>query len=149
MNGLKTIVFLAGISIAFASQPSGPSPMGYWKTAENRSKVHVYPCGDDNKKVCGKIVALKEPIDPETKQEKKDPDGKPMMGMEIMKGFTHGEGNKWEDGTVYDPKEGKEYSGEFTLSADGNAMDLRGYMLISLLGRTQTWNRTTVDASLN
>ncbi len=125
------------------------SPMGYWKTEANKSKVHVYPCSGDNNKVCGRIVELKEPIDPATGQDKKDPEGRLMKGMEIMKNFSLvGEG-KWEGGTVYDPKEGKEYSGEFTLSPDGNSMYLRGYVMISMFGRTQTWYRTTHDAPLH
>lgn len=122
------------------------SPMGYWKTESSKSKVHVYSCGD---KICGKIVELREPNDPATGQPKKDPEGKPMLQMEIMKNFSAAGEGKWEGGTVYDPKEGKEYSGEFTMSEDGNTMHLRGYIGISLLGRTQDWHRTTETGSLH
>jgi uncharacterized protein (DUF2147 family) len=142
---IRGLLLLCVLGIS-ALQAVAALPDGYWKTEESKAKVHVYSCGGSH--VCGKIVALKEPLDPETKKEKTDPQGRPMIGMEIMKNFSQAGENKWEGGTVYDPKEGKEYSGEFTLSPDGNTMELRGYMIVTLLGRTQTWHRTTEKAPL-
>lgn len=134
--------FLSIISIiGFVTtvKAANDSPVGYWRTEEGKAKVHVYECGA--KKICGKIIELKEPKDPSTGQDKADPDGKPMIGMEIMKDFKHNEGQEWDEGTIYDPKEGKKYSAKFELEKGGNTMDLRGYVLISLIGKTQTWTR--------
>jgi uncharacterized protein (DUF2147 family) len=136
--------FLAIISIiGFATtvKAAPDTPVGYWRTEEGKAKVQVYECG--TKQICGKIIELKEPKDPNTGKDKADPDGKPMIGMEIMKDFKHTEGQEWDEGTIYDPKEGKTYSATFELHKGGNTMDLRGYVLISLIGKTQTWTRIT------
>ncbi|MBT5274188.1 MAG: DUF2147 domain-containing protein, partial [Flavobacteriales bacterium] len=50
--------------------------------------------------------------------------------------------NVWDDGNLYDPKKGKDYSGMITL-ADENTLDLRGYIGFSFIGRSSTWTRKT------
>lgn len=123
------------------------TPIGYWRTEDGKAKVQVYECG--KKKVCGKIIALKEPNDPKTGKPKVDPNNKALMGIEIMKNFKNTEGINWEGGEIYDPKEGKTYSAEFTIEESGKVMKLRGYVLITLLGKTQTWNRMSKEEPLN
>lgn len=132
------ILILATKSIAAATPPQVHSPIGYWKTEEGKTKVHVYHCGEN---ICGKIIDLKEPNDPVTNKPKADPSGTPMINMEIMKGFKKENETHWNDGEIYDPKEGKNYSAEFTVSEDGKKLELRGYVLVTLFGRTQTWER--------
>ena len=64
---------------------------------------------------------------------------KPLLGLEIVKNFSF-EDNEWVDGKIYDPKTGKTYSG--TMSLDGlNKLNMRGYIGISLIGRTEVWRR--------
>lgn len=123
---------------AASHQDNLNSPLGYWKTEEGKAKVHVYTCGEN---ICGKIVALKEPNDPQTGKSKADPKGVPMINMEIMKGFKKENETHWKDGEIYDPKEGKMYSAELTLAEEGKKIELRGYVLVTLFGRTQTWER--------
>ena len=65
---------------------------------------------------------------------------KPVLGLEIVKGFAYAGDSKWVDGKVYDPKNGKTYSGKMTLVSP-NQLNLRGFIGISLLGRTTTWTR--------
>jgi uncharacterized protein (DUF2147 family) len=96
----------------------------------------------------GKIVWLKEPIDPETgkpKLDKRNPDESlrtvPTLGLVNLKGFTYNEEEKeWQNGTVYDPKVGKEYSCKMNLQ-DANTLDVRGFIGVSMFGRTDTWTR--------
>jgi uncharacterized protein (DUF2147 family) len=137
----SSLTIIGIIGFATTVKAASNTPVGYWRTEEGKAKVQVYECG--TKQICGKIIELKEPKDPHTKKDKTDPDGKPMIGMEIMKNFKHNEDQKWDDGTIYDPKEGKTYSATFELQKGGNAMALRGYILIILIGKTQTWTRTT------
>ncbi|WP_052046010.1 DUF2147 domain-containing protein [Candidatus Paracaedibacter symbiosus] len=133
-----------------ANLPNPFSPDGYWQTERSEgklaSKIHVYQCGE--KTVCGKIVALEEPNDPTTGKPKVDPEGRPLMGMEIMKNFKNSEGMEWTDGEIYDPKEGKTYSAQFEIAEAGKVMKLTGYVLITLLGKTQTWHRIGKDELL-
>jgi uncharacterized protein (DUF2147 family) len=59
--------------------------------------------------------------------------------MELLKDFTFDGDNVYSGGTVYDPKNGKTYSCKMTL--DGNSLNIRGYIGISLFGRSVTWTR--------
>jgi uncharacterized protein (DUF2147 family) len=64
---------------------------------------------------------------------------RPIWGLEILKGFKYDDGI-WEDGTIYDPKSGKTYSCKLTLSGN-DKLNVRGYMGISIIGRTDVWSR--------
>ncbi len=72
------------------------------------------------------------------------------MGLVNLEGFKFDDG-EWEDGTIYDPKSGKTYSA--TMELDGkNLLKIRGYVGISLFGRTTEWTRQkskTPDKFLN
>jgi uncharacterized protein (DUF2147 family) len=81
----------------------------------------------------------------EPKTDTKHPNNKlhtrPLMGLINLWGFSFNdnEGN-WDNGHIYDPKTGKEY--KCTIKAkDKNSLDVRGYIGISLIGRTDTWTR--------
>ncbi len=63
-----------------------------------------------------------------------------LLGLTIMDGFTYAGGGKWKSGRIYDPNNGKTYKCKLTL-VDENTLELRGYIGISLLGRTETWTR--------
>jgi uncharacterized protein (DUF2147 family) len=65
--------------------------------------------------------------------------GQLILGMVIMRGF-HAEGDDWVDGTVVDPENGKEYKGKIW-AVGTDALKMRGFVGISLLGRTETWTR--------
>jgi uncharacterized protein (DUF2147 family) len=62
------------------------------------------------------------------------------MGMVLMKDFEYDAKNVWDDGEIYDPKSGKTYSCKMTLT-DPDHLEVRGYVGISLIGRTDKWTR--------
>jgi uncharacterized protein (DUF2147 family) len=62
------------------------------------------------------------------------------MGMVLMKDFEYDAKNVWDDGEIYDPKSGKTYSCKMTL-IDPDRLEVRGYIGISLIGRTDNWTR--------
>jgi uncharacterized protein (DUF2147 family) len=62
-----------------------------------------------------------------------------ILGMVNMRNF-HQEGDDWVEGTVVDPENGKEYKGKIW-AVGKNTLRMRGYIGISLLGRTETWTR--------
>ena len=62
------------------------------------------------------------------------------LGLVLMTGFAHIEGNVWDNGRLYNPKNGKTYTGMMTLK-DSNTLDLRGYVGFSFLGKSTTWTR--------
>ena len=106
--------------------------------------MELFKCGE---KVCGKIIWLKEPkyIDSKdgpvgmTKVDRKNPKpdlrSRPILGLQVMKGLTPEGENRWGKGTCYDPETGKSYKCKMQL-ASPNRLKLRGYIGISLIGRT-------------
>lgn len=118
--------------------------LGVWKTGEGNGHVEIYKAGH---KYQGKIVWLKEPTDPETgkpKTDKEHPDPKnharPILGLVNLWGFTASDDHTFENGRIYDPKNGKEYKCVMTLK-DANTLNVRGFIGISLIGRTDVWTR--------
>ncbi len=136
---LFLFIFLMG-SIAFAQQHS---PIGTWLNESGEARIEIYKC--DSEKLCGKIVWLKDPNrDGKPKTDINNPDDKlrsrPIKGMVMMKGFEHDEGNKWDDGEIYDPKNGKTYSCNMTMLGP-DKLEVRGYIGFSMIGRSQKWTR--------
>jgi uncharacterized protein (DUF2147 family) len=109
---------------------------GTWLTEEKTAYIKIY---EKDNKFFGKVTWLEEPYD-EDGNPKTDPDGKPVLHMEIMKNFIF-EDDEWVDGTIYDAKSGKTYHG--SIEMDGSdKLDLRGSVdSFGLIGRTETWTR--------
>lgn len=129
--------------VNLSAQPNPNAVVGTWYNGSKESRIEIYKCGE---KYCGKIVWLKEPMNEEGKPklDKNNPDAslknRPIMGMELMKNFEYDSGNVWEDGEIYDPKSGKTYSCKMTLT-EADQLEVRGYVGISLIGRTDVWTR--------
>ena len=118
------------------------SPVGVWTNEEGKARFEIYKCGD---KLCGKITTLKEPLrNGKPKVDENNPDKKlrnrPLLGMQFMKGFEYDGDNKWDDGTIYDPESGKTYSCYMKMTGK-DKMEVKGYIGISLIGRSQNWTR--------
>jgi uncharacterized protein (DUF2147 family) len=120
--------------------------VGYWQTkGKNPAKIQIYKTGD---RYNGKIVWLKEATENGVpKTDKKNPDkarqSRPIIGTEILTGFRFDGDDEWEDGKIYDPESGKTYSCYISLK-DKSTLKVRGYIGVSLLGRTEYWTRTTL-----
>lgn len=63
-----------------------------------------------------------------------------LLGVVILGGFKYSGNNKWQDGWVYDPNNGKTYSCKMKLT-DSKTLEIRGYIGISLFGRTEVWKK--------
>jgi uncharacterized protein (DUF2147 family) len=119
--------------------------IGNWLVQDKKAKVQIFKRSN---KYFGKLVWLKEPNNEQGKPklDKENPEenqrSRPILGLELLRDFVYDEDLVWEDGEIYDPKNGKTYSCKMTLSADGRTLDVRGYIGISLIGRSQTWSRT-------
>lgn len=119
------------------------TPLGIWANEEKKGTFEIYQCG---KKLCAKIVSLTEPNDKNGKPrtDVENPEAKlrtrPMLGLVFMEGFEFTGSNKWENGTIYDPKNGKTYS-SYMKMLNANTIEVRGFIGFSLIGRSQTWTR--------
>lgn len=68
--------------------------------------------------------------------------GQKIIGMTIAKHLQKtATANVYERGEILDPENGKTYKCKMTLSPNGNELEVRGYIGISLIGRSQTWKR--------
>ncbi|MCU0325379.1 MAG: DUF2147 domain-containing protein, partial [Spirosomaceae bacterium] len=132
---LITILFFSSI-ISFANNPD--AILGVWKNGEGTGLVQIYKKGD---KYYGKIVWLKvaNNADGTPRTDINNPEEKlktrPLKGLENLRDFKHSGDKKWEGGQIYDPKTGNDYSCEMTL-VDDNTLEVRGFIGISLFGRT-------------
>lgn len=111
-----------------------------WYDAEKTGKIQIFKATDG--KFYGKLVWLKEPNrDGKPKTDIKNPDAArrndPILGLQLLKGFSKEDEHHYEGGTVYDPKSGKTYSCKMTLN--NKTLEVRGYVGLSMFGRTTTW----------
>lgn len=143
MKKIVLLLFLLTCCISFTRAAQDPViPLGTWMNEEKEARFEIFQCGT---KLCGKITWLKEPNrNGKPKKDDQNPDAKlrsrPILGMVFMKDFEQDGDQKWDDGTIYDPKSGKTYSCYMKV-INKNKMEVKGYIGISLIGRTQVWTR--------
>ena len=124
------------------------SPTGLWTTIDDkthrpRGTVRIY---EENGFFFGKIESSFDRAEEAARCEKclDDRKDKPILGLVIMRGLKK-DGSEYTGGDIIDPDTGSLYRCRFTLSADGMKLSLRGYIGISLLGRTQVWIRKALN----
>jgi uncharacterized protein (DUF2147 family) len=133
---------LIGVSAAVESSPI----VGTWKTIDDethkpRALVRIE---EHDGVLSGRIIKLFR--DP---QEDPNPvcvdctgarHNQPVLGMTILWNF-HAHGNAWDGGEVLDPEEGSIYRASLHMRDNGSHLEVHGYIGISLLGRSQVWER--------
>jgi uncharacterized protein (DUF2147 family) len=145
MQSKVLIIFIAFILpfTALKSQTKADDILGIWVTAgKEPAKIQIYKSGD---KYYGKIVWLKKPVDNDKpKVDGNNPDkskrNNPVIGLVLLSGFQFDGDDEWKDGDIYGPENGKTYDSYLYLKGK-NTLKVRGYIGISLFGRTETWTR--------
>jgi uncharacterized protein (DUF2147 family) len=147
---MKTAPIFAFAALLFAAVPASaadaPSAVGFWVTADHGAVIAISECGDH---LCGNLVQFRDDDPPDNwPLDIHNPDAArradPLCNILLMGGLmpVPGKPTKWENGWVYDPENGSTYSAEMQLDGP-DRLKLRGYLGISLLGRTETWTRET------
>lgn len=146
LGAIFVIVALSSFTSYMFKDEGGDSIIGLWEPSNGKARVKIEKIG---KKYYGKIVWLKEPIDPVTKKPKTDKNNEdekmrnvPLRGYRLLKDFVYVGKNKWEEGTIYDPESGSLYS--CTITKEKEVLNIRGYVGVKALGRTDTWKRITL-----
>jgi uncharacterized protein (DUF2147 family) len=131
---------------AAGAEKSKDSPVGRWKTVDDvtgkpKSVVTIW---EEHGKLYGRVQKL---VDPDPKNpnpvcedctgEKK---GKPVVGLKILWDLQK-DGDGWSGGTILDPANGKTYKCLISLEEGGTKLKVRGFIGVSILGRTQYWLR--------
>lgn len=140
---MRYLLLLLFTSLSFSSIAQNKDAIvGKWINSTAEAHIDI---SKRNDKYYGKIVWIKDPKGTEgtVKTDLKNPDPnlrkRTILGMEILKDFVYDDG-KWTDGSIYDPKSGKTYSCNMTIKDNGQ-LSMRGYIGISLIGRSETWKR--------
>lgn len=145
----SVILFLALVMLPVrgrADQNEGTSPVGLWKTDD--AEIQIF---EVDGRLSGKIAALNKQYtsDGIEKTDISNPDPakrrRPLIGLIFMSGFTPEGPGRWDHGTIYDPKTGNTYA-SFIEYSGGDTLKLRGFIGISLIGRTAVWTKVGSNA---
>ena len=124
-----------------AANSGDSSPLGVWRYQDGRFQIY-----EENGKLSGKVVSIDRPVAPNGEEAKDihNPDSskrnRPIQGLVFMQGFVATGNGRWEHGTVYDPYTGNTYSASMELEGK-DKLKVRGYIVVSLIGRTVVWDR--------
>jgi len=116
---------------------------GIWVDEGGLSHIEIFDCGGQ---ICGKFIWFEEPNEEDgtPKLDDENPDEamrtRPLMGLQLLEGFDASGPTAWAGGTIYDPQSGKTYSSTMEL-LDDNTIEVRGYVVLPIFGRSQTWTR--------
>ena len=137
---------------SFGCAVEGDDILGEWVTEDRDSRVEIFR---KDHRYFVKIVALRHPnylpgetngMDGKPRLDSNNQNeslrSRPLVGIELMKDFRF-DNDKWIGGRIYDPKNGKTYKCEISLAEDG-MLHVRGYVGVSLLGRTTVWESARV-----
>ena len=137
------ITFSLTFPKAVAIDDHADKVIGVWKTGSGKGMVKIYK---ENNKYYGKLVWLKEPND-ENGKPKVDKNNseetlrsRALLGLINLRDFVYKGDKVWEEGKIYDPENGSDYSCEMKLT-DDNTLEVRGFIGVSLFGRTDVWKR--------
>ena len=138
---LILVLLVSTLAAAPTEADGNIGPVGLWKNED--AQIEIF---EVDGKLNGKIAALDKQYttDGIEKTDISNPDptkrSRPLIGLVFMSGFTQQAPGHWEHGTVYDPKTGNTYAS--TLEYDGgDTLKVRGYIGISLIGRSVVWTK--------
>ncbi|QOF79275.1 DUF2147 domain-containing protein [Variovorax sp. 38R] len=142
---MKATLAAVLFTVTAVSAMAQSTPVGLWrnvddKTGEAKAEIRI---AETNGALLGRIEkSLKKDTKPDATCDEcaDDRKGKPIAGLEIVRGGKKAEGKDvWEGGKILDPENGKEYRASFTPIDGGKKLEVRGYL--GPFWRTQTWNR--------
>ena len=145
----RMIVWAAGLLaaalvIAHEARAAADPVFGDWLTVGGTGKVRVAPCPAAPAQACGTIVWLNDPNGPDgkTAHDANNPNpalqSRPILGLPLIGGFHLEAPGRWNDGTIYDPNEGKTYRSKMAIGP-GGTLRVSGCVLVFC--KAQTWTR--------
>jgi uncharacterized protein (DUF2147 family) len=147
---LAAAVLIGGVTPTMAQSAAqsatvpADSPVGLWKTIDDATKQPkaLIRISDQGGALVGRIEKILVPnagdaVCDQCTDQRKD---KPIQGMTILSGLKK-DGQEWTGGEILDPNNGKVYKAKVKLADAGRKLDVRGFVGIALVGRTQTWVR--------
>jgi uncharacterized protein (DUF2147 family) len=145
-RALFASVALLATPLAAGAAPS-ETAHGYWLTENRKAIVQIAPCGGDT---CGRMVWVENPLDASGKPKRDDKNAdaakraRTICGLELVGGLVRTDDGKWSDGWLYNPRNGETYSAEIRPLSPFE-LEVRGFLGVSLLGKSQVWTRVGDD----
>ncbi|SAL02819.1 lipoprotein [Caballeronia fortuita] len=145
-RGARVVFGALCATFAASAFAQAATPVGTWQTIDDRSgkaKAIIQIVDDGSGQLSGKVVRGIGEFDQPAKRctactdERKD---QLIKGMTIITGMRQN-GDTWDGGQILDPESGKLYKCKMTMEDGGQKLVVRGYIGVSLLGRSQTWVR--------
>lgn len=147
MRQIPFVLALLALPAAAATERNADPAHGLWLTENQRAIVEIASCGNET---CGRTVWVADAVD-ETGQPKRDrsnPDqvkrDRPICGIELVGGLARAGDGEWQHGWLYNPRDGATYSAELR-ALSPSELEVRGYVGVSLLGKSQVWTRVSSD----
>lgn len=146
MKKFSASILVGALLLASGAIAQTAGPVGLWKTIDDASgkPKALVRISEANGELSGKIEKLfraaneeQNPVCVKCEGAKKD---QPLIGMTILEGLRP-DGLDYSGGKILDPDNGKVYKSKAALTDNGKKLNLRGYIGMPLLGRTQTWIR--------
>jgi uncharacterized protein (DUF2147 family) len=143
---IKSMTFISLLLGAVFAAHASDSPVGLWrtiddKTGKEKSLVRIIETNGELRATIEKL--FREPHEepnPNCDKCPGDRKNKPVLGMMIMTGLKKA-GSEFEGGEILDPANGKIYRVKMWTAEGGKKLNVRGFIGVSLLGRTQVWIR--------
>ncbi len=143
---LKRLITAALLCCATFAAFAADSPVGVWrtiddKTGKEKSLVRIVEVNGELRGTVEKLFREpgeeQNPVCDKCSGERK---GQPVLGMTILSGLRR-HGDEFAGGEILDPANGKTYQCKMSVADGGKKLKVRGFIGVSLLGRTQVWVR--------
>jgi uncharacterized protein (DUF2147 family) len=143
--GLIALSLSLFLTISQTVWAADATPAGLWKTIDDntgkpRSLIRISENNGEYSAVVEKGLLETDTGDKVCDKCTDERKGQKIIGMTIAKGLKQN-GSKYDGGEILDPDNGKIYKCKMTLNEAGDKLEVRGYIGISLIGRSQTWLR--------
>ena len=142
--GRSKALLLAALLPGLLAGAEPGSPAGRWRTYDDRTgALHgLVEVTEEHGELRGRILKSYDPAKPNPTCDSCEGErkGKPVLGMVFLWGLTR-KGDEFAGGSILDPDNGKVYRARLRLDDQGRKLRVRGFIGISLLGRTQVWIR--------
>jgi len=145
MHRIIATLALAAVAAGASAQNT---PVGVWKTIDDDGKTEksLVRIVDEGGRLSGSIEKLFDASKQDAVCDKCSDErrGKKLVGLTILRNVVRqGDDALWADGDILDPNNGKIYKVRLKPVDDGTRLEVRGYIGMPMLGRTQTWVRAS------